>query len=290
MKKLCSILLAICMMAGLGVLAAVPAGAAENPYAPPANLGALSQAGQLAYFNLVVNRVRTEKPGFQQREMLRIDSMQTSLMGGVLDDMLNGIIGNLMPSEWVERSVDAGQANEGLFLSENANASDLRPEDISSIKIAKEGKYWVIEVGVKDALNPQPGLGSTVSRIAPMQTREEIVAEIVGVGSITADPADASVRYHSIFARVTVNEEGKVIAAANGFQVRAQVNNVTVSVFTMDVAATQNSEWQCAYFDWAPQEDFSSANVFPPAQWWESLPTSLQWLLRYVFFGWLWMG
>jgi hypothetical protein len=274
------------MLAGLAGL--VPA-AALDPYAPPPNLGALSQAGQLEYFNLVVNRVRAEKPGFRQRELLQIANTRTSLMGGLLDVMLNSIIGKLMPTEWVERNVEAGQSNEGLFLSENANASDLRPEDISSIKSTKEGDSWVIDVFVKDALNPQSGLGSTVSRIAPMQTREEIVGEIVGVGSITADPANASVRYRYVFASVTVSEEGKVIAAANGFQARVQVNDVAVSIITTDITATQSAEWQCAYFDWAPQENFPPAHVFPPDQWWESLPIWFQWLLRYVFFGWLWM-
>lgn len=291
MKKLCSILLAICMMAGLGVLAAVPAGAAENPYAPPADLGALSQAEQLEYFNLVVNRVRTEKPGFQQRERERIEDMRLSGVAGLVNDLVNSIKNQLMPGDWLERSVDAGQSNVGLFMSENENASDLRPEDISSIRIAKQGDNWVIEVGVKEETNPAKGLNSAHGRISPIATREEVIAEMTGVTDlITAAPNDATLRYYNGFVRVTVNEQGQVIVAANGFQVYAQVNNISISVITTNVAVTQSTERQYAHFDWAPQEDFSSANVFPPAQWWEALPSSLQWLLRYVFFGWLWMG
>jgi len=299
MKKLCSMLLAVCMAAGLlGLLCAVPAAALET-YEPPANLGALSQAEQLAYFNLVVNRVRTEKPGFRQRERLQIVGMRSSLMGGALDGMIGSIVGNLMSGDWYQISVAADQSNQGLFMSENANASDLRPEDIISITSTKQGDNWIMDLRIKEEANPAPGLDSANGRIAPIATREGIVAELVGSG-ITANPADAAVNYGSGFARVTVNGQGQVIVAANGYQLHSQINNVSVSVITFDAAITMNSEWQYAYFGWAPEEPFPPANSFPDAgsgsidpipalKWWQRLPSLFQWILRYFFFGWIWM-
>ncbi|MCL2300039.1 MAG: hypothetical protein FWC27_07830 [Firmicutes bacterium] len=299
MKRFCSILLAMCLLAGL--IGLVPT-AALDPY-DPSGLASLSQAELLDYFNLVVNRVRTEKPGFRQRELQKIDSVQISGLVSLLEPIINNVVSNLTPGDWEERTIDAGQANEGLFMSENANASDLRLQDITSISAQKVGDNWVIDVRVKEETNPAAGLNSANGRISPIATREQIVAEITGASSmITANAADATVRYGSGFARITVNDQGKVVSAANGFQVNAQVNSVKISIITADVAATMNSEWQCAYFDWAPEEGFPAANTFPSAgsvtfdpgpivtlKWWQRLPGWLQWILRYVFFGWIWM-
>ena len=299
MKKLCSILLAICLLAGLGALCSVPA-AAVDPY-DPSDILYLNRNELLDYFNLVVNRVRTEKPSFQHRELLRIDSMQSSILGGMMDGLLNSVVAALTSSDWTQTGVNAGQSNEGMFLSENANASDLRPQDITSISAKKVGDNWVIEVGVKEESNPAAGLNSSNGRISPVATREQIVAE-VNSGGVTANAANATVRYGSGFARVTVNGQGQVIAAANGHQANALFKNVKISIMTADVAATMNSEWQCAFFDWAPEEDFPAANAFPPAvtvtfdpdpgltlKWWQRLPAFLQWILRWFFLGWLWM-
>jgi len=291
MKRLCSIFLAVCMAAGLGTLCAVPA-AALGPYEPPSNLGQLSQAEQLDYFNLVVNRVRAEKPGFRQRESWKIDKVQTSVP--IIGSMVDSALSNLAPGDWEQTDVAAGESNEGLFLSGNANASDLRPQDITSISAQKAGDNWVIELCVREETNPAPGLGSANGRIAAIATREQIIEGMTGTG-VTASPADAAVHYGSGFARVTVNGEGKVIVAANGFQVNALFHQVRVSVITMDMAVTQNDEWQYACFDWAPAEGFPPAHVFPagtlPApRWWQALPPVLQWILRYIFFGWIWMA
>jgi len=303
MKKLCLVLLSICMMAGL--MGLIPAAGAD-PYAPPSNLDQLSQAEQLAYFNLVVNRVREEKPGFQQRELQKVDSMQFSNFGGIIDVLINSILRELMPGEWLERSVDAGQSNEGLFMSENANASDLRPGDIAAISCEKQGDHWVIDLRIREETNPASGLSSSNGRVSSVMTREQIVDEVVTGNGIRLDPADATIRYGSGFARVTVNEEGKVLIAANGFQVNAQFNKMRMSIITTDAVATMNAEWQYAYFDWAPEEPFPSANNFPPAnpatfdpinpplnpplKWWQYLPPWLQWVFTYLFFAWLWMG
>ena len=296
MKKLCSILLAVCVMAGLAALSAVPA-AALDPY-DPSNLTSLSMHELLDYFNLAVNRVRTEKPGFQQRESLRIADVKTSALGGAMDSLLITLMKELLPGDWVPTDVVAGQSNVDLFMSENTNASDLRPQDITSISAKMVGSNWVIELRVKEETNPAQGLNSSNGRIFPVATREKIIEDMNGTG-VTANQANTTLRYGSGFACITVNGQGRVIAAANGFQMNALFKKVQVSFVAIDMAITYNSEWQYAYFDWAPEEPFPPANTFPAAgsvtfeatapKWWQLLPGWLQWILRWVFFGWIWM-
>jgi len=298
MKKLISILLAACLIA---CLAALPAMAAESsPFAPPANLDQLSQAEQLAYFNLVANRVRAEKPGFAQRELLYIGDMQ---FGGILSsvkDIVGLIMDQLMPAEWMYRTIENGQDNAGLFLSENPNASDLTPQDITAICCTKEGNNYVIEVGIAPAINPAKGMASSIGRIAPMQTREEIIEDITVAGGITISRGNTTVQYYNGTIRATVNPEGKVIFAELGFLVHVQANAVRVSVISMDMAVTQSSKWQYAAFDWTDDpvplpDDPAVKQPLPPpplvpGSWYTNLPAWLRFILRYILFGWLWMN
>jgi len=292
MKKIFSIFLAACCIACLAALPAMAAGPGD--FAPPANLNALSQAEQLAYFNLVANRVRAEKPGFKQRERSLIGGMYTSsasmqrLMESILS-MTSGLF-----SEWTQSAVAAGQSNEDFFLSKNTNASDLRPEDIVSISCEKVGGNWMIDLLVQEETNPAPGLDSANARIADILTRESLLVGMEEVG-ISADPADITVRHFNGFARVTVNTLGQVIVATNGYQAEVQIDSVSVSTIVIPaVVITLNCEWQYAYFDWAAEEPFPPGHFSdptpPPLKWWQRLPSWLQFILRWIFFGWLWMN
>jgi len=304
MKKLLSLLLALMLVSGLGFAAMLPVAASENPFAPPANLNELSGAEQLEYFNLVVNRVRAERPGFSTMERLRIDDMQFTGAVAVMQPIINSIVNSFMPGEPVHHTVAPGSDNTWNFMSGNPNASALRTQDITAIATERQGENWLIEVLIREELNPLPGLASAHGRIAWVLTREEIIADITSVGPITADPANAAVRYHNGFASVVVNPQGQVLSAANGFQVNAQANNVRIGVGLLavntDVTANQTSVWQHANFSWAPGDDFTPPPAPPepapptppggaPAPWWASLPVLCQFILRWVFFGWIWM-
>ena len=274
MKKLVSIFLALCLMA---CLAALPLAAPEsgNTYAPPANLNELSQAEQLAYFNLAVNRVRAQRPGFAQRERLRIDSVRSSILGGIADGIINSIVKDRMPGGWEQQTIAAGRDNTGQFLSKNANASDLSMQDITAISSTKIGDNWDIMINIAESVNPAAGTACSMGHIAPIATREQIADELNPIGAFV-EPVNINLRYHSGYARVTVNPEGKVISATTGYQVHAQATGVSISILRGDITAEQTSEWQYDAFDW---------NI----PWYFNLPSWLQWILRYIFFGWIWM-
>jgi len=228
--------------------------APDNKYAPPANLGSLSQAEQLAYFNLVTSRVRAEKPGFVRTEQLKIADMSFTGVVSLAQSLINSVVEDLMPGDLITETVAKGADNkDNKFMSENANPSELRAQDINSIKSTKSGDNWIIEVSVKESVNPAKNMGSTVGRIAVMQTREEIfesISDSAG-GLITADTNNATVRYHTIYARVTVNAQGQIIEASNGFDVAASATGVKMlSIITTNAAFAQTSRWTYKNFKW----------------------------------------
>ena len=272
-KRFLSILLAVCMGAAIVCAGAVPAGAA-NSYGPPANLDQLSEAEQLAYFNLVVNRVRAERPAFEQSQRLQLESFVLSLSG--LQSLLDQILADLMPGVWEQCTVAGGQSNRGLFLSNNENASDLRLQDIASIRSEKQGANWVISLQIPEEINPALGINSANGRIARISSREQILGEFYDL--FTVDPADMTLRYYDGFAEVTVNSQGQVIVAENGVRLHAQVSNARVAIFfSTDIELERNAQWKYINFDW------------PSPPWWSTLSPILQFLLRWFCFGWLWM-
>jgi len=296
MKKIISIALTLILALGLLFAAVLPAAAesGENPFAPPANLNELSQAEQLEYFNLVVNRVRNDRPGFQQMQRMKIEEMLLSGAIAAVQPIINDLINQLMPGHWESQFISSGQSNIGQFMSNNANASDLCPHDITSISATQEGDFWVIDVRIQEEANPSRGLGSANGRIAWIMTREEIIADITSVGPITANPANASVLYYNGYARVIVNPEGKVVSAANGYGVHAYANDVRIAIISANIAVSQTSSWRYSQFSWASGGVPSIGDPTPSPlpldpPWHFNLPAWLQFILRWFFFGWLWM-
>jgi len=275
MKKCLSVFLAVVVLAGLCLLGAVPAGAEDAiNYEPPANLNELSQAEQLEYFNLVVNRVRAEQPGFKRTSLLEINNIASSDSSGLAKTVLDLVRDMRMPGELESQKIAAGTSNQGLFFSKNANASDLRPEDITGISCEKNGDYWVIELGVAAETNPIPGLESAHGRIAPIATREQVIEEIEeAINDTTVAPEDLTLRYYYGFARVTVNGKGQVTAGSNGFRVHAQANNMKIVMIRTNVAVEQSSNW---YYN-----DFKWTSSFFARLW--------NFILKWLLFGWIWM-
>jgi len=230
---------------------AAAANADANPLVPPANLNTLSRAEQLEYFNLVANNVRQERPGFRKESLLKIDRISMTGAARVANPIVEMVKNSLMPGTPEFENVSKGQGNDGKFFSDNNNASDLRTGDISNIVSTRSGDNWTIRVSIIQETNPGTGTGSANSRILPILTRQQVLDEITDISDlITADVSNATLRYHSGFAQVTVNAQGQVIAAEGGFQVDAQANSVKISVITTNVSAPQSSSFKWTSFSW----------------------------------------
>jgi len=222
-----------------------------DPYAPPENLGSLGKADQLAYFNKVANRVRTEKPGFKYDYLEQLGRMDftgaVSLVSGIIDSLKK----KLMPGDWEYKTINKGTDNKGKFLSENANASDLKSGDVTTISATKSGGNWVIRVNLVQETNPAKGTGSAHSRVMPIASRQDVLNSITDINdAISADVNDTTLRYHSGYATLTVNEKGQVIGGEFSFQVDAQANKVKISVLTTNITAPQSTVKKYHDFVW----------------------------------------
>jgi len=229
-----------------------PTTEAADPDLPPEDLNTLSQAEQLEYFNRAVNRVRTERPGYTRTEQLKIQDLNFTGVVKIIQPVVNRVVANLMPGDLKTKTIAKGanNQNDDGFMSKNANASDLREQDINSIKSTKSGDNWKIEVRVKNATNPAKGTGSTVARISDMQTREEILDSIMAEGPISANYNNANVTYQAVYANITVDAEGRVIEASNGFDVTGDAKEVKIAGIKSNVTFLQISRWTYSSFKW----------------------------------------
>ncbi|MDR2648062.1 MAG: hypothetical protein LBB67_08095 [Oscillospiraceae bacterium] len=217
-------------------------------YAPPANLASASTAEKLAYFNDMANAVRKAKPRFY-RECLKEIQIKLSGFASIANPIVEAVKKQAMPGEWENETIAKGKGNDGKFLSENANASDLKVSDVSSITVTKSGANTVIKVSVKQEVNPEKGTRSAHSRVMCIADREDVFETITDISDqISADINDVKLVYNSGYAQITVDKDGKVIAADCRFNVDAVANNVKISIITTNVTAPQSTQVKCSQF------------------------------------------
>ena len=217
-----------------------------DPLAPPANLNTLSKEEQLAYFNLVANRVRTDKPGFKQDYSKIISDLTFTGIVKAVQSIIDKIVSDLTGAD-PTATIAKGNGNDGKFLSE-LTPFELKAADVTSISSAQNGSNWVIKVNIIQETNPAKPSGSANARAYPIASRQEVLDEITGVSNlIKADPNNASLRYNSGTISLTVNEKGQVTAGSYSFKANATANNVKISFISTNVTAimTVNSK----YFD-----------------------------------------
>jgi len=153
-----------------------------------------------------------------------------------------------MPGDWEYSTISKGQGNSGSFLSKNSNASDLKASDITSISTTKSGSNWIITVRVISETNPASGTSSANSRINCIATRQDVVSEITGVSSVvTIDTNNMTLRYHSGYATITVNDKGQVIASESGFKVEAQANSMKIAIINTDRSGPPSTTLICFF-------------------------------------------
>jgi len=218
----------------------------------PTNLNQLSAAAQLEYFNLVVNRVRDERPGFERRSRLRLVHANNTGVPGAFAPVIQPVVDALMPGHWNVSTQAPGADNRTVFFANTPQASLLRPQDIASItSVPGADGSWTITVRIREEVNPMPGLASANGRINHILTPTEVLEKIVGVNdAISVDVENVSLRYHDGFASVTVNAQGQVTAASSGFNVDATATGVVVLPLRTNVHASQETRMYFTNFVW----------------------------------------
>ena len=222
---------------------AAPAGPS---IAPPANLGSLSKAEQLDYFNLVANNVRTVKPGFTKNFQKIISDLTftgvVSLFQSIVDNVVSGLTGADDPE-----TIKKGDGNDGKFLGDDFKVA-LRASDVTSISSVKSGDNWVMTVKIIAETNPDKK-ASANARAYPIASRQEVLDEITGFASvIKADVSNATLNYKNGYIKLTINSKGQVTSAEYEFIVDAVANKVSIIGIKTDVTAKMTTTTKLSGF------------------------------------------
>ncbi|MCL2195279.1 MAG: hypothetical protein FWB76_04945 [Oscillospiraceae bacterium] len=249
-----SLLLVLTLLFG-GAFFVFGSGAREEVVAPvllPANLDQLSEAEQLKYFNIMASRVRLERPGFDRRSRLLLGNISMSGAAAITNPIIRPIQNSLMPGNWAYHTHAPGADNRAVFFSNTAQASSLRPADITSItSVAGANGSWTITVRIIEEVNPGPGVASANGRINYILSPAGVLREIASVtNAITADIAYMTLRYHDGFASITVNAQGQATAASSGFNVDANAERVSIGPIRTSASAPQETRLYFTNFVW----------------------------------------
>lgn len=213
----------------------------------------MSKAELLDYFNTAVNNVRSQKPQFDYVIIRKMDQVDTTILGGMVDGIVNSVVKSLMPGTPETGTVQKGSGNKGKFLSSSENkASLLTSGQISSITATKQGDGFSITVQLPTSTDPSKTAGnSAYANLHEINDSAGIVKEIVGNnGAIKADPALCTLVYKDGYATITVNAAGQVTAMEGGFKVDANGKDWSVIGLKGDVVAKQSTVVKALNFIW----------------------------------------
>ena len=200
----------------------------------------------IQYYNDAINGVRDAKPGYKRVEVQKINSMSTSLAGGVLDGLLNGVVRQLMPGDPKESTKNKGDSNVDHFYIYQPTSA-VRVDDVANITARKDGANYVITLTMGSEVNPANHGNSRYSRVFWAATRQEVVNDLAGA-SLTATIENTTLTYKNGRSVITVNDKGQIIRASAGFNVDADAKQAKISIFTFDVVAFQETSWEYTNF------------------------------------------
>ena len=212
----------------------------------PSDPTSMSKEQLIVFYNNAVNAVRAARPAYTRVEVLKINSVKTSLAGGMLDGLLNPIVKNLMPGEPKPTSKKKGDSNADHFFIEQ-QTSAVKASDAASISAKKDGANFVITLSLGSETNPAKMGASKYSRVFQIQTREELLESLAKDG-LTADVNNTSLLYRDGKVVVTINDKGQIIEAHAEFFVDANAKQAKLSMFTFDLTAYQQSNWDYTGF------------------------------------------
>jgi hypothetical protein len=233
----------------------LPGGATEATTTAPAAADptTMSKAELLDYFNTAVNAVRTQKPKFDYEIIRKIDKVETTILGGAADSIVNSVVKSLMPGTPETGTVAKGSGNTGKFLSgSESKASLLTVSQISSITATKKGANYEITVKLPAATDPSVNAGNSgYAGLHEIQDAKGVVEAIVGDnGAIKADPAKTTLNYKNGYATIVVNAAGQLQSMDGGFNVDAVGREWSVTILRGDVTAKQSTSVKAFNFAW----------------------------------------
>ena len=217
-----------------------------EPEAAPADPTKMNKEELVAYYNDAVNAVRAAKPAYTKEERLKVNDFSSSILGGMLDGLLKGVVKNAMPGDPEYSAKKKGESNVDHFFIEQATSA-VKASDVASITAKKDGANYVITITMGKEVNPERRGNSRYSRVFQVQTRQDVLDNLAGNG-LTGDAKNCTLTYRDGKAVVTINEKGQIIRASTGFYVDADAKNMKISIFNPDIVAYQQSNWEYTAF------------------------------------------
>jgi len=196
------------------------------------------------YWNDSVNAVRAAKPAIAQLEVKKIDSFKSSIAGGILDGLLNGVIKSMMPGNPENKELKKGDENynngKGLYIFGPKKLCEVKESDVSSISAKKDGANYVVTLTLGKTTNPMNDGKDSYSRVMGVATQQEIANDLAEQ-SLTVDPKNLEMVYNSGKASMTVNDKGQIIAAHTELKVDVDATGAKMSIFTFDAVVYQST-------------------------------------------------
>lgn len=199
----------------------------------------MSKEELVKYYNEIVNSVREKKPAYTRTAVQKMNSIKTSVLGGIADGIVNNIVKNKMPGDPKEHKQKKGDKNDNEIFGPTKTGS-VKVSDVTSASAVKDGANYVITLKLGKETNPTKDGNSKYSRLFSVATRQDVLDELKDSG-VEGDVNKATLTYHDGKMVVTVDPDGKVIKVHEEFFVDADAKEVKVSIIKGDIIAYQST-------------------------------------------------
>ncbi len=216
--------------------------------APDGDLAALSMKEQLSYFNIALNRIKTDRAGFKKSKLTATEDIVLS--NALANSLVSLVKGALLTETAAETVVAKGESSDGAMSPDGTDyVSRLTEEDVEHIDVVPAGDGFTVTVYVKNETNPAPS-GSRFSRIFEFMTVDDVENTYAPKVNAEVVRDDIEVVYENCFARATIDGNGFVTAYETYVRGTLILKNAKIRIITTDVNAVLASTTTYTDFDY----------------------------------------
>lgn len=164
----------------------------------------------LDYFNLNLNNVKSDFPGFKRAKLTTVSDIVLS--NTAANTLISFVKDALLSEEVEEKTAVKGNYNMELMSPDGERfVSQLLLSDISDITVTAQDGNYIVTVFLPDAVNPDKESGS-YAKIFNFITVNDVVNTYAPKVGATVQKSNIEVKYSGCYAKAMFAPDGRVLA------------------------------------------------------------------------------
>ncbi len=216
--------------------------------APVKTLEEMTDDEVIGYFNSTLNTVKQQRLGFKKSKLTSVLDVQLS--NSAANSVISLIKSALLSDTAEETTVNKGDLSVDVMSPSGADyVSQITADDVTSVKVTKNGDNYVIRIDMKDLVNPDKS--SAYGRLFDFITVDDVMNTYAPKVGATVKKENVEVDFSGCYAELTVDPADRIVGYTTYVQGTMNMKNASVKkVITIntDVALSLGSTTEYTNF------------------------------------------